>query len=540
MFSFWRFSFASLLLTVSAMLFLPAGSLHPRTWFIGSITEVDLAAGVLVFQGNHLENLNTGHVLEIVYGDTLFGKARVTYLSDDFGEAKMILGSLQQLSEQIGGKAELVDTENRQFYVLEPAAAQQAVIITTAGDIQKIEINEFFKNEIYTVNASGSDYTYQLSDIEKLFYSEEPQYHRYIQNNSISDTAMTDQEQKKAELLKAQKIAAEIQKIFRSAEDYFHAKNYSKAVQLSDRIIEKKPTHRGALLLKARSLHHMKNHRYAIAYYEKALDTDIDKKTRAEIEYAIGKAHLERGNTREARQFLNQALENGKDDLETSTLVTQIELETGNFNRALSTAQWALKHNKPGTKKQKAGLYALSASIYLKQQYDIPSTEKNIKLALALDPSNALAREVVNQLRLEKAKIAETEKVDIAKIQGAWRKNDDTIYVTFFEETVLLLFYQQKNNRTSAIIFKGYTEKNHDSNTIVMQNPLKQVVPVSQKKKLKFSQLLQLRDTVNEDSEGVKEIESDVVFKVKTFTPLKLSLVIDGATVNMVPMDTSD
>jgi len=519
-------------------------SLDAKLNFLGKITKVEPKFNLIIMSGEPFENIKIGQIFEVILGDEVYGKVKVSFVGEEFFEGNLIQGSVYEIFEIISGRSEQIHLG--QFYIIEPDIPQKAVVIYKRGKIKKINIIEQLKEGFRAKDSTGNEIFIAYGDMKSVILSEEDEYYKYVKKQELIVDILPGQKDRDKKKVEAARKRASFKKSLRLAKVYNRKKNYKKALVESDKAIRLFSKKYHGYYWKGRVLTEMKSYGYAAKFYRTSLifakQSKATNKDMAEIEFQLARLYLIVNNIRVAKYYLEKSVDHGNNSLKTTRLLVDIELKTGRFNEALSTAKWALKKNKPGSAKDKAYLYKNIAKIYLEKQDNLNKSLTYIQIAASFDKNDLEIKKILNKILLEKSKKETIEKVEISRLTGGWKTSDNKLYFSFFEESVFLLFYRKNpiSNKLDVILIEGIYSINEKDSIVTIEDPKTQKFRVSAIKSLKYSSIKKLRTSFSSGEEEVTELDKEIVFKIKEFTPLKLVLLLDGKTKKLVPMDMEE
>lgn len=521
----------------------PLSLITAKTEFIGKIVEIDPKLNLVVVQGQPADLIVKDQVFEVVLDVEIYAKIKVTYVTENGFESRVIEGSVRELYDVLSGKAESITSGMADFMVIEPEETQQAVAILQGGKIQKLLITDQSKDGFTGVTDNKQTLSIAAGEIQNLYYIDEDEYFKYVKDGTLTASVLPGEKERQDAEIAAMKLKNKFETLIRQALQFIQTGNPLNAVNLTDQAIKLFPENFLGYFVKGRAMAGLKKHDLAIALLEESEKfTDI-KKDKAEIKYYLALSYKAIGKLKEAKENLEAAVDGGKDDMSTSTLLVNIELEAGRFDQALNTALWSLREKKAGTKDEIAGMQVAAARLYLDKQFDLQKAEEYAKAALSTDKHNKEAKKIINSVLLEKSKQATKENpLDLTLLGGAWKTSDNKLYVTFFEEKIMLVFFRDNplTKNIDVVLIGGYLHPVQDEAMVLIDDPMTQKFPIGKTKSLKYSQIKQLKENFFSGEEDTVNIEKQVAFKVKDFSPIQLQILLDGQTHKLVPMDTDE
>ncbi len=525
---------------LTLLLLLLCSGLQARVFFLGKVIEVNPEIDIVVVEGEPAENVSIGQSYDVVLGEEIYAKIKATYVSEDGFEGRVIEGSSQELYEILKGEGEAVSDFNG-FVVIEVEEAQDAVLIFKSGNVRKVKVIDQIKDGFKVKDEAGATLNIAAADLRTIYYAEEPRYRDFVKSETLVADVVPGEREREAARIAAIKVTRNFKQAIRLATGFVSSGQFDKALAQADIAIKLKPQEYIGYLIKGRALAGVGKHTFAIAMYENALKKGGKTRERPEIEYQMALTYQKMGKLKEAKKYIEAAVDHGKDDYDTVLVLTDIELKAGRFNQALSSTLWALK-NKKGPRKAKGRLHHRAAQIYLDKQDNLPKARQQINLALAISPKDRGYLATRNKILLGMSKKVEKETIDVGTIGGAWRTSDDQLYVTFFEETITIFLYKidPLSQKLVLIIIGGDTSVAQDEELIIIENAKTQKFAGVSGKALKYSQIKQVSDNFFSGEEEVDELDQEIAFKVKDYSPLKMTILLDGKTFVMVPMDTEE
>jgi tetratricopeptide (TPR) repeat protein len=129
--------------------------------------------------------------------------------------------------------------------------------------------------------------------------------------------------------------------------------------------------------------------------------TNIDKKTRARVLYSLGRAYYKVRDFAQAEQALKAALELDDSNAEYLFSLGNVFLFSERFSEAILTYESALEVS-PNSVPCLSNL-----GIALQRNGELEKAEKILRRSLALDPENAVIKEALKDLALERAAVTQ-------------------------------------------------------------------------------------------------------------------------------------
>jgi tetratricopeptide (TPR) repeat protein len=503
------------------------------TGFYGYIKGIDLEAGVIIVEGNPMEQVSIGQSFDVVLGQEVWARIKVFYIEEDTFEATVIEGNAVELDAVLNGRSETINSGMRSFRILDPDGPQK--IACKMKDQSVRHFTTLGQNKdgfVIRDKESGNVEVLPFGSIDLVVYSTEPLYSRMKEAAAADDPRLPGFVKKQKERREAEQREQRYKLLLLQADRYQRAGRYGEAGKLAAQAAVIFPDRYKSYYYSGEAAFGRKNYRYAAAYYNESLKRQSKPPELGRIQLNLAHSYYHMDHLPGAEYYLKRAIKNGESGYAPNFLMARISYRLGKFNNALDYAEAGSKSKNLSSQENAEVEYFIS-NLYYKNQGDTEEAWKHIQKAKKLDDRSPKIAALHKELMLSRMKEANNQ-VQFSRLGGTWKSTDNRLYLHFFEEAAFVLFKKEEPGGGAKIIMFGGDMEMEDDGLVTVSEVKQQRLQLKNNINIRKAQILALNSNMSDSDEFTES--DDIVFKVKKFDYKNFEMVLDGKIWKLTPM----